>query len=677
MTRVLVIDNFDSFTNNIVQYLQEITGQRPLVVDNRARFEDLPLADIDAIILSPGPGRPGVVADFGVCREVLERHPKPILGVCLGHQGVAEVFGGSVVHAPEPVHGLVDDVTHDGRGLFAGLPNPLSVVRYHSLMVSALPAELEVTAVTSDGVVMGIRHRELPIWGVQFHPESIDTSHGHDLFRNFLELARPVAVRHPVATAFERAGGTLRGKVRVSEIDWPEDLAATFRQAHESGARFWLDADGSEHPDARYSVMGQASTDLTLSYRLGSRILTIRGPHGREDVHGDVFELIDQLLGAASLRLDDPPTPFTAGLVGYFGYELKALVNGSEPHVSSLPDAAFTWVSEFIVFDHEARRAWRHTVVPGGPREGCRPPRRDESASDADYAPGPVPEAGLSLRDSRDVYLEKIRAAKRLIRDGESYEICLTNVATEPVPADALASYERMRAVSPVPYGAFVALPGVTLLSSSPETFLRIDADGQVTTKPIKGTRPRDDDAEVDERLRQDLRTNRKDRAENLMIVDLVRHDLNTVCEAGSVRVPSPFQVQSFRSVHQLVSTVVGQRSVGLSAVDVVRACFPPGSMTGAPKIRTMEIIDVLEGSARGPYSGTLGWFDVNGAVRSSVLIRTVSVGDRSATFGIGGAITALSDPEDEFEETLVKASVPAFGLRTAASMPAGVVVSP
>lgn len=677
MTRVLVIDNFDSFTNNIVQYLHEITGQRPLVVDNRARFEDLPLADIDAIILSPGPGRPGVVADFGVCREVLEQHPKPILGVCLGHQGIAEVFGGSVVHAPEPVHGLVDEVTHDGKGLFAGLPNPLSVVRYHSLMVSTLPDELEVTAVTSDGVIMGIRHRELPMWGVQFHPESIDTSHGHDLFRNFLELARPRAVRHPVATAFERAGGTLRGKVRVSEMDWPEDLAATFRQAHESGARFWLDADGSDHPDARYSVMGQASTDLTLSYRLGEQILTIRGPHGREDVEGDVFELIDHLLASAALRLDDPPTPFTAGLVGYFGYELKALVNGSDPHVSALPDAAFTWVSEFIVFDHEARRAWRHAVVPGGPREDWRPVRRDDSALDADYAPGAVREAGLSLRDSRDVYLDKIRAAKRLIRDGESYEICLTNVATEPVPTDALESYERMRAVSPVPYGAFVALPDVTLLSSSPETFLRIDADGRVTTKPIKGTRPRDDDAAVDERLRLDLSTNRKDRAENLMIVDLVRHDLNTVCEAGSVRVPSPFQVQSFRSVHQLVSTVVGQRSEGVSAVDVVRACFPPGSMTGAPKIRTMEIIDVLEGSARGPYSGTLGWFDVSGAVRSSVLIRTVSVGERSATFGIGGAITALSDPEDEFEETLVKASVPAFGLRTRASTPADVVASP
>jgi len=665
MTRVLVIDNFDSFTNNIVQYLHEITGERPVVVDNRTAYQALPLAGVDAIVLSPGPGHPGTAADFGVCREVIERHPKPVLGVCLGHQGIAEVFGGRVVHAPEPVHGMVDEVAHDGTGLFAGLPTPLAVVRYHSLMVEALPPALEATATTPDGVIMAIRHRELPIWGVQFHPESIDTSHGHEILENFLDLARGHSVRPPVVAAFERAGGTLQGDVHAEEIPWPDDFAATFRRAHEQGARFWLDAEASDHPDARYSVMGQASADVTLDYRLADQTLTIRGPRGDQRVEGDLFDLIDQLLGAATIRLEAPPTPFTAGLVGYLGYELKALVSGSAAHMSMLPDASFTWASDFVVFDHHLRRAWRHVVDHDRSHDDRSVPTSGTTAADTDYVPGLVREEALTLGDSRDVYLAKIGEAKRHIRDGESYEVCLTNVAFEPVPADALASYERMRAVSPVPYGAFIALPDVTLLSSSPETFVAIDAAGSITTKPIKGTRPRSQDPEDDDRLRRELLTSRKDRAENLMIVDLVRHDLNAVCDPGTVHVPVAFEIQSFRSVHQLVSTVVGTRSRGVSGVDVVRACFPPGSMTGAPKIRTMEIIDALEGRPRGPYSGTLGWFDVSGAVRSSVLIRTVVVGANTASFGIGGAITALSDPEDEFEETLVKASVPWYGVRS------------
>ncbi|KZX22720.1 aminodeoxychorismate synthase component I [Rathayibacter tanaceti] len=663
MSRVLVIDNFDSFTNNIVQYLHEITGERPIVVDNRTRYEDLPLGEVDSVVISPGPGHPSVPEDFGVCREVIERHPLPILGVCLGHQGIAVAFGGSVVHAPEPVHGMIEEISHNGTGLFTGLPAPLRVVRYHSLVATDLPPEIEVTARSADGLVMALRHRTLPIWGVQFHPESIDTDGGRALLSNFLDLAGGRAGADSVTAAFERVGGVLRGVVHVTEVDWPRDLSAHFRQARAAGARFWLDAENSEHPDAGYSLMGIGGRDVTLAYEVSTRRLSLHGPLGSDSVTGDLFLLLDQLLAASAVREADGPTPFTSGFVGYLGYELKELVGAGPSRRSEVPDAGFAWAPSFLVFDHRSRRAWRHDVATGGAVPHPPAPIAAVEEPDAQYTPGPVPEAAVNLRDGHRAYVSKIEEAKRLIRDGESYEVCLTNSATAPAPADPLEAYERMRSVSPVPYGAFLELPGLAILSSSPETFLRIGADATVVTRPIKGTRPRGPDPVADQRLREELASSRKDRAENLMIVDLVRHDLNAVCEPGSVTVPSPFEIQSFPSVHQLVSTVVGVRAEGVSSVDVVRSCFPPGSMTGAPKRRTMEIIDRLEGAARGPYSGALGWFDHSGAITLSVVIRTVVVTGDRATFGVGGAITALSDPEDEFEETLVKASVPAHGV--------------
>ncbi|MFF1545107.1 aminodeoxychorismate synthase component I [Streptomyces sp. NPDC058291] len=707
--KVLIIDNFDSFTLNIAQYLYEVTGVQPVVLPNTAAYDSLPLDECGAVVLSPGPGRPSREADFGVCREVIERCGLPLLGVCLGHQGIAEFFGGRTTYAPAPAHGVVDTVAHLGTGLFAGLPQDLSVVRYHSLVSTDLPDTLERTAWTRDGLVMAIAHRSRPVWGVQFHPESVESAGGHGLLANFVALAArhhagdgvppvdpgavgPAADEAPSVAAFRRVGGSLRLRLEAETFSTPDAPADFFRE-HCAGRphAFWLDSEGSEHPGSRYSLMGAWGEpgDVVLGYDLAERRLTLHGPGRTEEVTGDVFALLEEIVDAVEVTAPaDWPLPFRGGLVGWFGYELKALTTGDERHASPEPESWFLHTRAFTVFDHQRGVALACRLVPlDGDRDGGRdadggapatlvarsapaaaavPPARTAPGAErpAAYAPGPVSERLLGLRDDRETYLAKIKESQRLITDGESYETCLTNSAELSGVGAGLPAYTRMRTVSAVPRGAYLRAGDVEVLCSSPETFLRVDESRIVESRPIKGTRPRGATPQEDTALREDLRSSRKDRAENLMIVDLVRHDLNAVCVPGSVHVPQAFAIESYSSVHQLVSTVRGRLRRNESALSAVRACFPGGSMTGAPKKRTMEIIDELEGTARGVYSGALGWLSFSGALDLNIVIRTAVVRDGTARFGVGGAITAQSDPDEEYEETLVKASVPYFGLR-------------
>jgi para-aminobenzoate synthetase len=287
----------------------------------------------------------------------------------------------------------------------------------------------------------------------------------------------------------------------------------------------------------------------------------------------------------------------------------------------------------------------------------------------ADAAPGPPVRARMSLpevegwigrhakmRHPREAYIAKVEQAQREIVDGESYEICLTNLVEFPFDESALELYRMMRQMTPAPHAGYFNTGDFHLACSSPERFLCVDRHGLVEAKPIKGTRPRGRTVEEDERIVEDLRSNEKDRAENLMIVDLLRNDLGQVCELASVRVPKLFDVESYSHVHQLVSTIQGQLKPQFSSVECIRAAFPGGSMTGAPKKRTMEIIDRLEEGPRGTYSGALGWFGLCGACDFNIVIRSIAVHAGRGQFGVGGAIIALSDPLDEFTETMVKA---------------------
>jgi len=663
--QTLLIDNYDSFTYNLFQLLAAVNGREPLVVRNdEATWEELERLEFDNVVLSPGPGRPERARDFGVCAEAIRRCEQPLLGVCLGMQGLGWVEGGVVEQAPEPLHGRVVAVEHDGTGIFAGIPSPFRATRYHSLALARpLPSSLRETA-TCDGVPMALEHRNRLQWGVQFHPESIATEHGARLMANFRDLTPPRAegrvdfVRDS-RTKSTPAAGT---KLAVRTLDALPDAEDAFVSLYgESEHAFWLD---SSRPGerGRFSVMGDASGPL-------SEVIEHRAGEGTP-LLAHLQERLDQL---RPTDLPDLPFEFDCGFVGYLGYELKSECGYESPHSSEHPDAALVLSDRLLAFDHEAEQSYLLCLHKPGEEKAAGTWLTTTSAKLNALSSGGSGESRRTLpavvrRDSpdpphaartREQYLADIETCLQHLRNGDSYELCLTNQLNLDLDIDPLDLYRALRRANPAPFAAYLRLGDLAVLSSSPERFLSVTQDGEAEARPIKGTSRRGATAEEDEALAAALAADEKNRAENLMIVDLLRNDLGAVCAVGSVEVPEMMAVESYETVHQLVSSVRGQLRPGASATDAVRSCFPPGSMTGAPKRRTTEILDALEGAPRGVYSGAIGWLGLGGAADLSVAIRTVVLAGGRATVGAGGAIVLDSDPEREYEEMLLKAAAP------------------
>lgn len=640
--KTLIVDNYDSFTYNLYQLLGKITGTPPIVVRNDeltwAQF--LELAP-DAVILSPGPGRPDNPRDFGICRQILLESNMPVLGVCLGLQGIGSVFGGQIVHAPEPFHGRTSAMHHEGVDLFAGIPQGFQAVRYHSLMVRLpVPDCLRVTAWTEDNLVMGLAHRERPIWGVQFHPESIATEYGENLLRNFVAKI-PAWTSAGTIQSTKASPGPLNSRKTFSrKVDLFPSSEDTFCALFGSECPvFWLDSSDGDPRRSRFSFMGTG-------------VLIPNVP---------VFDYLKNELRDRHCSAPELPFDFNGGFVGYFGYEMKAECGGAAAHESAYPNSRMLFVDRFLALDHHERclyLVYAGTTSDSAEATAWLDEMERRLAAGIPQAPAPVPSdipAVFRLEQDRDDYLASIGTCLERIRDGESYEICLTNRLTAETGVDPLDYYRVLRRLNPAPYAAFLRFPELSIACSSPERFLKIDRARNAESRPIKGTLRRGVNAEEDERLREELRTAVKTRAENLMIVDLLRNDLGRICEIGSVDVPQMMEVETYANVHQLVSTVRGRLRPEVTVMDCIRSAFPAGSMTGAPKIRTMEIIDQLERSARGVYSGAIGFLSLNGTVDLNVVIRTAVFAGGEMSIGIGGAIVALSDPSAEFDEAVLK----------------------
>jgi para-aminobenzoate synthetase component 1 len=369
----------------------------------------------------------------------------------------------------------------------------------------------------------------------------------------------------------------------------------------------------------------------------------------------DVLEYLRADLAAG--RAGSTGEGFALGWIGWIGYETRfATMGTTRTRDAATPDAAFLWVDRALEFDPTSGEV---TLLTLGDLSGWRAAIAQTLAAVPDR-PVVAPPRGaiVAWRDTDAAYLAAIDACQRSIAAGDAYQLCLTTSASVATTPDPASTYLALRAASPSHHGALVRIGDVSLLSSSPEQFLAVSPSGRIESRPIKGTRPRGATPQADAALAAELLASDKERAENLMIVDLMRNDISRVSRIGSVEVPALLAVESYAQVHQLVSTVVGQLEDGLVGMDAVVACFPAGSMTGTPKSSAVAILDRLERHPRGIYAGAFGYFGLDGRIDLAMVIRSIVLTPSGATVGAGGGITALSVPAEELAEVKLKAAV-------------------
>ncbi|WP_152426092.1 chorismate-binding protein [Paeniglutamicibacter gangotriensis] len=460
------------------------------------------------------------------------------------------------------------------------------------------------------------------------------------------------------------------------------DAAALFNALHGTAEHaVLLESSNLSFTDPRqrnrYSLMAAADSDACATYEQRGGTGFLREGTATARITGGFFEWLSRAWEVPSPSSTDPLLPFAPGWLGYLGYELKRETGGSNNAAAaldpgSLADAVLIRPTRVIIIDHHTSTVH---LLDAGSTDGtgfqARVGALLEGTLGADLVPGPLdPAPAFTVRDEAANYLAKVTAAQEQIRRGNSYEACLTTaLSCASVVCDPWENYLRLRAANPAPFAHYLRFGNAAAASTSPERFLAIGADGWMRAEPIKGTRPRGHTTQADAQLHRELASSPKDRAENIMIVDLLRNDLSHFAVPGSLSVPRLCEIESYASVHQMVSTIDALLRPGAPRAEAVAAAFPAGSMTGAPKVSTMEILDNLEdGVPRGMYSGAVGYFSATGSADLSVVIRTLvmtraaDAGSWDLSLGVGGAITADSDPQEEWDEVRTKA----FGVLSA-----------
>ena len=456
----------------------------------------------------------------------------------------------------------------------------------------------------------------------------------------------------------------------VEEIHNPPSSPQAFELFRDKPFSFFLDSGMDPQKLGRYSFMG---SDPFLVMRSRGKEISLLSPEGEKMVFGNPFDVLGELL--QEYRLDGNPTtlPFIGGAVGYLSYDLGHFIEklpSTAVDDLQLPECYLAFYDAVIAFDHLVGRAY--VAATGFPERGssrkARAGARVEELrrlladaphpDDYDNASFEQPvDSPLGLRSNftHDGYVEAVETAREYIRAGDIFQVNLSQRFEANMPLPPYELYRRLRWLNPAPFASYLNFDGVTVISASPERFLRVRND-LVETRPIKGTRPRGKDPMSDQALAQELVHSIKDRAEHVMIVDLERNDLGRVCRYGTVRVSELMALEKYATVFHLTSTVEGRLRPGKGVIDLLKATFPGGSITGAPKVRAMEIIDELEPTRRSVYTGSIGYLGFDGGLDLNIVIRTILVREGRAYFQVGGAVVYDSDPEGEYTETLDKA---------------------
>lgn len=747
--RILYVDAYDSFANNVVGLLEnQLNVEVTLVrIDNVdvARNLNTFLAYFDAVVVGPGPGHPAIPKDVGFISQLwslTEENILPVFSICLGFQSLSMAFGADVRRMKSPRHGIVSDVIHAKTDIFDGV-DIFEATRYHSLCVDighpmqnepsdavrpwvcspTCPALQPLAWVSCDGVngtvLMSVKHKEKPFWGVQFHPESICTTlEGQKVIRKWWSGAQAWSAtrgRFRAATLSGLVPSTsqmeINGKTTAPEPLIKLDAILQTHLPNRDGKLLWADhplgattvvgiceamgltegevtlLDSQGHGKGRYSIIGliRHGKTLKITYTVQDKRLLVNIVRG-EQVYDLRLESIDQIWPVLQKTLDrhapqddhvPHESPFWGGWVGLISYEagLETLsVDAPPPRDHYSPDLNFAFIERSIVIDLQEKRVYLQSLIPqddmwlfeagklidslsGKQRHKAFAYRNHDVKYKYQMLGGSDSEEKLFKeamkqsyieRPNREAYCKRVLKCQESLSAGDSYELCLTDETqiciprTKDVRVSPWTVYKKLRKNNPATFGCYILLSNTTVVGSSPERFLRWTRDGQCQFRPIKGTVKKAPGVNFAEA--STILSTSKERAENLMIVDLIRHDLSGVIGAQSCNVPKLMQVEEYETVFQLVSVIEGQipddipnenstnrttqasaKTSPLKGIDVLKASLPPGSMTGAPKKRSCEILVGLERRPRGIYSGVIGYMDVGGGGDFSVVIRTAT----------------------------------------------------
>lgn len=437
-----------------------------------------------------------------------------------------------------------------------------------------------------------------------------------------------------------------------ASLPYSQDATAYYAAIADLPWAVWLDSGGR----GRYDIL-TAQPAVTLVTQ--GDVTQICDESGGHSSGGDPFDLIREQLGAPIASTID--MPFSGGALGYWGYDLvRRLVTlpslaQDAGRLAEMAVGIYDWA---LVIDHQQRSAQLVSHQRKATTANILPKILARLQASAPKACGTFHVHGrIASNFTRSSYQQAFSSVQAFLRAGDCYQINLAQRFSAQASGDPFAAYCTLRQLNPSPFSAYINFPHVRILCASPERFLQVRR-GRVETRPIKGTRPRMHVEADDAQMQQDLRSNPKDRAENLMIVDLLRNDLSKSCARGTVKVPKLFEIESYATVHHLVSTVVGELAPGHDALTLLRDCFPGGSVTGAPKQRAMEIIEQLEPHRRGIYCGVIGYVGFDGNMDTNIVIRTLVYEDGEIKCWAGGGIVADSEADAEYQETLDKAEV-------------------
>ncbi|MEE8471398.1 MAG: aminodeoxychorismate synthase component I [Dehalococcoidia bacterium] len=466
------------------------------------------------------------------------------------------------------------------------------------------------------------------------------------------------------------AGSSTQRLPLVEEIHDPPSAPHAFEKLKDKPFSFFLDSGMDPQKLGRYSFMG---SDPFLVMKSRGKEITLVSRQGEKVLWGNPFDVLGELLNEHKLDENPTPLPFVGGAVGYLSYDLGQFIErlpSTAVDDLQLPECYLAFYDAVVAFDHLEGRAY--AIATGFPEAGVERltkaesslqelrrmladvPRSedDETARFDRLSGGPI---GLRSNFTHEGYIEAVEAVREYIRAGDIFQANLSQRFESDMPWPPYELYRRLRRINPAPFASYLNFDGVAIVSASPERFLRVRCD-LVETRPIKGTRPRGKDSVSDQALAQELLHSIKDRAEHVMIVDLERNDLGRVCRYGTVKVSELMALEEYSTVYHLTSTIEGRLRPDKGAIDLLKAAFPGGSITGAPKVRAMEIIDELEPTKRSVYTGSIGYFGFDGGLDLNIVIRTILVKEGKAYFQVGGAVVYDSDPEGEYIETLYKA---------------------